>query len=440
MSGTLEQLATEPERPSASAPSSVLEAEGLSKVYTISHERNVDHNSFREQVVRMARRPVSLVRGQRFDREQFWALDDLSFTLERGDVLGIIGRNGSGKSTLLKILSRIVEPTAGRAVIRGKVASLLEVGTGFHPELTGRENIYFNGSILGMSRAGIRARFDEIVAFSEVERFLDTPVKFYSSGMYVRLAFAVAAHLEPDLLLVDEVLAVGDAAFQQKCLGKMSAVAGEGRTVLFVSHNMSAVKSLCTRAMFMEAGVAKRIGPVDDVVDEYISSAFRPEAALELAARPREGNVTLEARIVAVTLNGEDQDSTTPVDSTAPMTIEMVVEAERSLTREVAIHLVIHDSSGIVLRLHSENAGATFQLQQGTNRICCMVEPTHLLGGNYIVDCSVSYPGGDAHPIDLVLDAFVFIVRDYPNPSGAAPLTQRDAKYHVDHAWRSTPP
>jgi len=204
---------------------------------------------------------------------EFRALHDVSFSVERGEVVGIIGRNGAGKSTLLKILSRITEPTFGRAVLRGRVASLLEVGTGFHPDLTGRENIYLNGAILGMNRPEIRRKFDEIVAFSEVERFIDTPVKRYSSGMYVRLAFAVAAHLEQEILIVDEVLAVGDAAFQAKCLGKMQSVASqEGRTILFISHNMQAVNSLCTRAVRLAAGTLVGVGKPGEMVAAYLES------------------------------------------------------------------------------------------------------------------------------------------------------------------------
>ena len=202
----------------------------------------------------------------------FWALKDVSFTVEQGDIVGIIGRNGAGKSTLLKVLTRITEPTSGRAVLRGRVGSLLEVGTGFHPELTGRENIFLNGAILGMRRREIERKFDEIVAFAEVERFIDTPVKRYSSGMYVRLAFAVAAHLDPEILLVDEVLAVGDAEFQKKCLGKMKDVAGEGRTVLFVSHNMAAVQTLCLRALLLQAGSIIASGPAQDIVVAYEDS------------------------------------------------------------------------------------------------------------------------------------------------------------------------
>ena len=231
--------------------------EGISKLYRLEHA-HARANSFRDLLTGIALAPLrrfKQLRQSDASLEDFWALKDVSFTVERGEVVGIIGRNGAGKSTLLKVLSRIVEPTRGQAVLRGRVASLLEVGTGFHPELSGRENVYLNGSILGMKRTEIESRFDEIVAFAEIEQFLDTPVKRYSSGMYVRLAFAVAAHLHPEILIIDEVLAVGDAEFQRKCLGKIREVSASGsRTVLFVSHNMAAVTSLCSRAILLEHG------------------------------------------------------------------------------------------------------------------------------------------------------------------------------------------
>jgi lipopolysaccharide transport system ATP-binding protein len=231
--------------------------------------------------------------------ETFWALKDISFDVKEGEVVGIIGRNGAGKSTLLKVLSRITEPTTGEADIHGRVASLLEVGTGFHPELTGRENIYLNGAILGMKKADIRRKFDEIVAFSEVEKFLDTPVKHYSSGMYVRLAFGVAAHLEPEILIVDEVLAVGDVAFQKKCLRRMEQVSGEGRTVLFVSHNMSAVLQLTTRAILLAEGRVLLDGPTRQVVERYSEAAQAIETFFDLEAAPRKWPGTLAARILS---------------------------------------------------------------------------------------------------------------------------------------------
>lgn len=252
-----------------------VEIKSLSKAYMIGHEREAAPGTmtFRDSLSHAIRKPIELITGHQLKKEKFWALKDVSLDIERGDVVGIIGRNGSGKSTLLKVLSRIVEPTEGEVIMRGRVASLLEVGTGFHPELTGRENIYFNGAILGMSRQEVKAKFDEIVEFSEIERFLDTPVKFYSSGMYVRLAFAVAAHLDPDILIVDEVLAVGDAAFQKKCLGKMKDVAGQGRTVLFVSHSMDAIRKLCSKGLYLDKGVVQgSITSIDTAINKYLSS------------------------------------------------------------------------------------------------------------------------------------------------------------------------
>jgi lipopolysaccharide transport system ATP-binding protein len=270
----------------------VIKIEGLSKRYWIGHqavlgEDHVHSEGLRHVLERALRSPAKLFsgKGQKPSGvEEFWALKDVSFDIKQGDVVGIIGRNGAGKSTLLKILSRITEPTAGRIEIEGRIASLLEVGTGFHQELTGRENIFLNGAILGMSRVEIRRKFDEIVAFSEVEKFLDTPVKRYSSGMYVRLAFAVAAHLEPEILIVDEVLAVGDMAFQKKCLGKMQSVASSGRTIIFVSHNMGAVMGLCNRVVWLAGGRCHMVGPVREVADAYVATtSLQVERRTDLA-------------------------------------------------------------------------------------------------------------------------------------------------------------
>jgi lipopolysaccharide transport system ATP-binding protein len=244
--------------------------EGLGKRYRLG-ESSALHGSLRDAFSDAVTRAFHLARGTRERREWLWALDDVTFDVLQGEVLGVIGRNGAGKTTLLKVLSRITEPTTGEARVWGRVGSLLEVGTGFHGDLTGRENIYLNGAILGMRRREIERKYDEIVAFAEVDRFIDTPVKRYSSGMYLRLAFAVAAHLEPDILIVDEVLAVGDAQFQRKCLGKMGEVSGEGRTVLLVSHNMGAVTALATRVLWLEGGRVRAIGEPSEVVSAYLS-------------------------------------------------------------------------------------------------------------------------------------------------------------------------
>ncbi|MFQ4139751.1 ABC transporter ATP-binding protein [Nodosilinea sp. PGN35] len=256
----------------------VIRVENLSKKYIVGHQKNGSYSTLREKIADGTKAiGRMLTHGEKVENsshEEFWALKDVSFEVKQGDRLGIIGRNGAGKSTLLKILSRITEPTSGEITIHGRVASLLEVGTGFHPELTGRENIFLNGAILGMSKVEISKKFDEIVAFAEIEKFLDTPVKRYSSGMYVRLAFAVAAHLEPEILIIDEVLAVGDVGFQKKCLGKMEDVAKQGRTVILVSHNMLTVQDLCQKSMWLHHGDLLQYGNSQGVISNYLQSSF----------------------------------------------------------------------------------------------------------------------------------------------------------------------
>ena len=266
----------------------MIAVERLGKRYRLHHQHaRQPYVALRDVIADAVRRPLGWLSSavSSDEVEEFWALKDVSFEVPQGEVVGIIGRNGAGKSTLLKILSRITEPTEGRVTMHGGAASLLEVGTGFHPELTGRDNIFLNGSILGMPRGEIARKFDEIVAFAGTERFLDTPVKRYSSGMYVRLAFAVAAHLEPDILIVDEVLAVGDAEFQQKCLGKMGEVAGSGRTVLFVSHQLATVENLCRSGLLLDRGRVAAIGPMRDVITAYSSTA-RADSSHSFADRP----------------------------------------------------------------------------------------------------------------------------------------------------------
>jgi lipopolysaccharide transport system ATP-binding protein len=287
----------------------VIRVENLGKKYIIGHQAN-GHRTLRDVLTdaisfRSFRNQKSEIRNLK--SEPFWALKDVSFEVTQGEVVGIIGRNGAGKSTLLKILSRITEPTTGRVRIRGRVASLLEVGTGFHPELTGRENVFLNGAILGMSREEIKRKFDEIVAFAEVEQFLDTPVKRYSSGMYVRLAFAVAAHLEPEILIIDEVLAVGDYEFQRRCLGKMNQVARGGRTVLFVSHNMTAIEELCPQSILLKNGRIERSGPTHQVVADYLSSTAAQSAWEIDGQTDREG--TGSARITRLELLAAETDT-----------------------------------------------------------------------------------------------------------------------------------
>ena len=359
----------------------VIAVENLGKKYAIRHQQPTRSNykTLRETITDGARALASGWRrrsgsAKSATREEFWALRNVSFDVERGKVLGIIGRNGAGKSTLLKLLSRITVPSEGRITLRGRVASLLEVGTGFHPELTGRENIYLNGSILGMTRFEIRRKFDEIVDFAGVEQFLDTPVKRYSSGMYVRLAFAVAAHLEPEILVVDEVLAVGDAEFQKKCMSKMQDVAGGmGRTVLFVSHNMVAVQSLCEKALLLERGRVKAAGTVASVVATYISQALESTYTAtwdDPATAP--GNSIMHILRISVS------DNNVPGSTLLSMQTEIRIETEyRVHAANVLLHITYHllNDQGITV-LTSGNK-PTVHLS-GTYRAVCRV-PANLL-------------------------------------------------------------
>lgn len=332
----------------------IIDVESVSKCYRLQHQASERYTTLRDTLTKSAR---GLLRGRgtaKTAHEDFWALRDVSFSLEEGEVLGVIGRNGAGKSTLLKVLSRITEPTKGRITLRGRVASLLEVGTGFHPELTGRENIFLNGAILGMTKEEIRKKFDEIVDFAEVERFLDTPVKRYSSGMYVRLAFAVAAHLEPEILVIDEVLAVGDAQFQSKCLRRMGEAAKGGRTVLFVSHNMSAVQSLCSKALFLEQGRVREMGPMQEVLRSYMASIQAGGNG------PDAGGVRLGAGLTLTSLDVAPGGVVSGEDTT--FRVEMLVhepqllkEAALLITTDLGVRVAILDlrESGIHL-LHVE--------------------------------------------------------------------------------------
>ncbi|MGD1874839.1 MAG: ABC transporter ATP-binding protein [Mastigocoleus sp.] len=305
----------------------VIRVENLGKKYVLSHQQQERYTTLRDSIAKNAKNILGSVRKQKSkssnNKEEFWALDNVSFEIKQGDRVGIIGRNGAGKSTLLKILSRITEPTRGRISINGRVASLLEVGTGFHPELTGRENIYLNGAILGMGKTEIKRKFDEIVAFAEIEKFLDTPVKRYSSGMYVRLAFAVAAHLEPEILIVDEVLAVGDAQFQKKCLGKMEDVGKEGRTVIFVSHNMGVVQTLCTRGIFLKQGTVYADDTASNVVSIYLQTLENTESQNLLERTERRGRGLIRLAAISVSTGDEYASNTLATGRPARFTFHL---------------------------------------------------------------------------------------------------------------------
>jgi lipopolysaccharide transport system ATP-binding protein len=314
----------------------IISVENLSKSYLIGHQGTREqYTSLRDTLSQHAknftRRTMDTLRGKQMLQgdsvEEFWALKDVSFEVNQGDVLGIIGRNGAGKSTLLKVLSRITEPTSGKVTIRGRIASLLEVGTGFHPELSGRENIFLNGAILGMSRKEIKAKFDEIVDFAGVEKFLDTPVKRYSSGMYVRLAFAVAAHLEPEILVVDEVLAVGDAEFQKKCMGKMKDVAGEGRTVIFVSHSMAAVASLCTRAIILGKGALEFQGNVVNAIEHYLTSKTTSDVRIENCRLTSARETSTQVGFTKICMSLQNERIGYSTDISLEIEVESTIEA-----------------------------------------------------------------------------------------------------------------
>ncbi len=334
--------------------------------------------------------------------EFIWALRDVSFEVKRGEVVGIIGRNGAGKSTLLKILSRVTEPTEGCAEIHGRVGSLLEVGTGFHPELTGRENIYLNGAILGMKRREMDRKFDEIVAFAEVEKFIDTPVKHYSSGMYLRLAFSVAAHLEPEILLVDEVLAVGDAAFQKKCLGKMGDVAKRGRTVLFVSHNMGAVGNLCDRAILLSSGQIKMAGPVVQVIDRYVAEAIYNDTSTPVTRRL---DRTGDGRIKFVGLHWENSkgDVVSILRSGGDYQLVLSYEcADGQCKSNVLVSFAIKDHLGVFLLLHQTNFNNhNFFGIPPRGRFICRIPKFPLVAGEYLMNIFV---GINEEPSDLIED------------------------------------
>jgi len=317
----------------------VIRVENLSKKYVLSHQQQ--GNSYKTFSGAMTNAAKSLAAAFSYrakkdldsTKEEFWALKDVSFEIKQGDRVGIIGRNGAGKSTLLKILSRITEPTKGAIRVKGRVASLLEVGTGFHPELTGRENIFLNGAILGMSRVEIQRKFDEIVAFAEIDKFLDTPVKRYSSGMYVRLAFAVAAHLEPEILIVDEVLAVGDIKFQKKCMAKMQDVGKEGRTILFVSHNIQAVYELCSQGVLLNRGKVESVGEPKDVIEKYLSA--QDEVVTSDSASQRQ---TKNFCVKYVACFGSSPDK--PILPLGELTIEIDVSPNLQ-TRDLSLHILI---------------------------------------------------------------------------------------------------
>jgi lipopolysaccharide transport system ATP-binding protein len=414
----------------------IITAEGLSKSYIIDHQRQ--EQGLRHAIESAVRAPINWVRSgmgaRRARTEEFWALRDVNLKVQQGEVIGIIGRNGAGKSTLLKVLSRITEPTKGRVTIKGRVASLLEVGTGFHQELTGRENIFLNGAILGMTHAEIRRKFDEIVAFAEVERFLDTPVKRYSSGMYVRLAFAVAAHLEPEILVIDEVLAVGDASFQKKSLGKMSEVAHGGRTVLFVSHNMAAVQALCSSAMLLTSGQVAAVGSTTDVIAEYMKSFTRLQERTIEDRKDRKGGDRFRFT------NIEFMDPETLVGLPALISGQPVLirihfrNLSSDVLGNVSVVIFFYTSTGTLLcGCRSRAVGVTLKVAPGAGHTDCLLRRLPLKGGLY----SFALYAEDGGDLDDLPDAGTITVED-GDYYGSGFLPARGLSgVLVDYEWRS---
>jgi lipopolysaccharide transport system ATP-binding protein len=383
-----------------------IRVEGLGKRFRLRHATGGPrYRTFREDLLGLPRRLLNGLRGKSGEQEEFWALKDVSFEVKQGEVLGIIGRNGAGKSTLLKVLSRIMDPTCGEATVHGRIGSLLEVGTGFHPELTGRENIFLSGALLGMKRDEVRRRFDEIVAFASVEKFLDTPCKHYSSGMYTRLGFAVAAHLDTEILLVDEVLAVGDAEFQRKCLGKMSEVAVGGRTVLFVSHQLAMMQSLCSCALYFDQGHICYQGAATQVVERYLEDVRQiPAGDINRGSRTGNGG----GRILGFSVRACDGASTLSTGCAARFELTISSAIERS---EVVIGIGIDgEQSGRLATLFSHFTNTVFHVP--ANRPCvvdCTVAALPLTPGRYWVAIHMAQ---DSDVLEHLEQATTFEVTD----------------------------
>jgi lipopolysaccharide transport system ATP-binding protein len=404
------------------SPRNVITVEKLSKRYLLGHQsRDVGRSNYtalRDVMVRearnFARKAVDIGRGRQIvqgdEIEEFWALKDVNFEVKEGTAVAIIGRNGAGKSTLLKILGRITEPSDGRVELRGRVASLLEVGTGFHPELTGRENIFLNGAVLGMTQREIRRKFDEIVAFAEVERFLDTPVKHFSSGMYMRLAFAVAAHLEPEIIVVDEVLAVGDADFQKKCLGRMDDITRrQGRTVLFVTHNMAAARALCSQGLLLERGRLLFVGPIDNCIQHY--NVTRDNSGSNEWIRPPEKAIgKLGFKRIAIQLLGAQPD----------LVLRIVCSFAGEPTHKPATAAFdIADTLGAVLMQALPSVEPFIMVGSSEEQFCCDVHLPGLVPGRYSVTCWVGPHNTETY--DLCRECLSFEITESPTPARTFP-------------------
>jgi len=423
----------------------VIKAENLGKKYVIGHQaERGGYTALRDVLMQNARtlwnKTKDLATGkpiiQGDTMEEVWALKDVSFEIHRGEAVGIIGRNGAGKSTLLKILSRITEPSTGRVTIKGRVASLLEVGTGFHPELSGRENIYLNGTILGMTRVEIKQKFDEIVAFAEVEKYLDTPVKRYSSGMYVRLAFAVAAHLEPEILVVDEVLAVGDAAFQKKCLGKMGVVAQEGRTVLFVSHNMAAVQQLCQSGMVLNDGKVNFQGDIGTTINHYVQDVKTVQTLNLAERRDRKGSQWFKfTKVGLFDASGNEQRQ---VISGQDVFIRFYYVSDKGM-RDATVNIAfnVRSSQGYLLtNLNSLDVDKSTMNLHPTGFLQCVWPRFNLRSGSY--DCAL-FCAVNGDIVDWLQSAFTIQVEDGDFFSTGRIINREQGDVLVSYDWTSHP-
>jgi lipopolysaccharide transport system ATP-binding protein len=405
-----------------------IRVESISKRYRIGLREQVQ-DSLMGALAHFVKRPLkNLSRLRRLTNfsdagnadDVIWALNDVSFEVKRGEAKGIIGRNGVGKSTLLKILSRITSPTKGQIDLYGRVGSLLEVGTGFHGELTGRENVYLNGTILGMSKKEIDRKFDEIVSFSGVEKFIDTPVKRYSSGMSVRLAFSVAAHLEPEIVLIDEVLAVGDIAFREKCVGKMGDVASEGRTILFVSHNMNAIRQLCQTCIWIDNGTIRQMGPSADVVDRYIASEIDPDHEFGNSEAFFKEDLSKDFQLRSVRLLNERGNITQELECDEPVIVEMVGQVHQKERALFGYLTLLKEDGTAVLESMSwdDNVNCIKDLENGTYTLRVRIPPRHLAPGTYVVYLSFGSWFGKMRMLDVPGKVVTFHLSDFMTKRG----------------------
>ena len=421
---------------------SIITVKNISKKYNITHERG-GYVAMRDVLTNIAKKPFSFLKKKageitgRTTKEEFWALKDINFEVQAGEAVGIIGPNGAGKSTLLKILTGITPPTTGEIRMHGKVASLLEVGTGFHSELTGRENIFLNGAILGMTKKEIAEKFDAIVEFSGVQKFIDTPVKRYSSGMLVRLGFSVAAHMEPDILLVDEVLAVGDAEFQKKCLGKMDEVTKEnGRTILFVSHDMNSIQKLCKKCILLKDGQIEMVGETKEVINRYLSNHSSPNTKQSISDMKRQKRATLKAKVIDINISNEKE-----------MIVNAIPDGEKTVSFNFKIDSKLENlKCGIQMRISdsklnnighfdSNIKGKYFFLKKGSNKLTCLIPSLNLYKGNYNISFYL-FDQNQQEIYDFLTNAYSFEIESFdPFDIGLEMSRVDTCGFFKEHNW-----